>query len=60
MPTEAQKRANAKYQKSNVKTITLKFSPVEADLYGHARSHGNASGYVKGLIRADMERGRDK
>lgn len=58
MQTEAQKRANARYRKNNVRQIGLSFYPAEADLYEWAKSHDNVSGYLKALIRADMESAR--
>lgn len=56
--TNAQKRASAKYQKEKVKKMLLCFYPSEEDLHEWVRSQGNASGYIKRLIREDMERSR--
>jgi len=57
MSTEAQKRASAKYQRLHTKQVNLKFSPNEADLYEWILAQdGTASGYIKGLVRAAMER----
>lgn len=57
MSTEAQKRASAKYQRLNTKQVNLKFSPNEMALYEWIQAQGGtASGYLKGLVRADMER----
>lgn len=53
--SEAQKRANAKYRRK-MKQITIRFSPNELDVYEHAQGHDNVAGYIKQLIRADMER----
>ena len=55
MATEAQKRASAKYDKENMKRATVVFSPHELDAYEHAKSQESISGYIKALIRADME-----
>lgn len=55
MTTEAQKRANAKYAKKSVKQAIVKFYPTEADLWEHLQAQGNKMGYIKSLIRADME-----
>lgn len=57
MPSEAQKRANAKYQKEKVASRIIKFYPTEADILAHLDSQPNKAGYIKSLIRADMERG---
>ena len=56
MTTEAQKRATENYRKKNVKQISLRFFPAEHDLYEWARSQENTAGYLKQLIREDMER----
>lgn len=55
--TEAQKRARARYTSEKVKRVSVCFYPAETDLWAHLESVGNMSGYVKSLIRADMERG---
>ncbi len=56
MSTEAQKRAVAKYQREKMKQINIKFSPNEYDLHEWVkRQGGTASGYVKDLIRKDMQ-----
>ena len=53
--SDARKRANAKYAKSHVKQVGLKFYPAEEDVYAWLKSQENVQGYVKSLIRADME-----
>ncbi len=54
--SEAQKKAVKKY-KQKVKRITLDFSPTESELWEHIQKQPNKQGYIKGLIRADMEMG---
>ena len=54
MASEAQKNANKKYKK-NVKRLTVDFPPSEAELWEHVSQQPNKQGYIKGLIRADME-----
>lgn len=54
--SDAQKRANAKYRKNNVKQVITRFYPADADLYEFVKSKDDMSGYIKSLIRADMER----
>ena len=51
----AQLRAAQKYKREKVKRITVDFSPAEADLFEHISNQPNKQGYIKGLIRADME-----
>lgn len=56
--TDAQKRANAKYARDKVKQVGVKFYPADEELYEWVKSRGNVQGYIKDLIRADMERAR--
>lgn len=53
--SEAQKRASANYRKRHVKQMGLSFYPAEADLWEHLQAQENKSGYIKELIRRDME-----
>lgn len=53
--SEAQKRASAKYNKANIKQRVVNFSPHELDLLEHLDAQPNKSGYIKQLIKADME-----
>ena len=55
--SEAQKRASAKYRKANVKQAIARFYPSEADLWEFLQTKENKSGYIKDLIRRDMEVG---
>ena len=52
---DAQKEANERYSKANVTQKTIRFYPTEADILAWAMQQPNFAGYVKGLIRADME-----
>ena len=56
--TEAQRRAKARYEKK-VKSACLKLYPTESDLVEWLSGVGNVSGYIKSLIRTDMERACD-
>ena len=56
--SDARKRANAKYAKEKVRQVGLKFYPAESDIYEWLQTQPNKQGYVKALIRADMERAR--
>lgn len=53
--SEAQKKAKKKYRDKG-KRLTVDFYPSEADLIRHIDSQPNKQGYIKDLIRADMER----
>jgi len=56
MSTEAQRAASKRYAKANIKQIGLKFATPEHDLYDWVKSQENTAGYIKRLIREDMER----
>ncbi len=58
MQTEAQKRATAKYQKQSTKNVSIRFMPADAELLAWLDSQPNKAGYIKALIREDMERSR--
>lgn len=53
--SDAQKAANEKYRKANVTQKTIRFYPSEADILAWAMDQPNFAGYVKDLIRKDME-----
>ena len=53
--TEAQKEANERYRRANVTQKTIRFYPTESDILDWAGSQPNFAGYVKRLIREDME-----
>ena len=55
MASEAQKKAKKKY-KPNVKRLTVDFYPTESDLIAHLDSQENKQGYIKKLIREDMQK----
>lgn len=59
MPTsDAQRRATAKYLREKVKTLSVRFYPSEAEIAEWLDAQPNKQGYVKRLIREDMERTR--
>lgn len=60
MVTEAQKRASKKYHKEKLVQRVVRFSPREADLLAHLDAQPNKAGYIKALIRADMEKQNGK
>lgn len=56
MTTEAQKRANAKYDKANTKQIVLKLNiKTDADILARLEEVENKQGYIKQLIREDVK-----
>ena len=55
MATEAQLRAQAKYNRANTVQITLRLNKrTEADIISRLESMPNKQGYLKRLIRDDM------
>lgn len=52
--TDAQKNAKKKYRDKG-KRLTVDFYPSEADLIAHIEKQPNKQGYIKNLIRVDME-----
>lgn len=55
MASEAQKKALEKY-KAKVKRFTVDFPPSDAELWAQLNKQPNKQGYIKDLIRADMEK----
>ena len=54
--TDARYRASQKYKREKVKRITVDFSPVDYELWEHVQSQPNKQGYIKALIRADINK----
>ncbi len=55
MPSDAQKRAKARYDAANMVNRSVKFSPNERDLLAKLDAQPNKAKYIKDLIRADIE-----
>lgn len=53
--TETQKRAGSKYKRDKTKATLVRFYPSEAELYEWLSSQENKMGYIKQLIREDMQ-----
>ena len=53
MATDAQNRATANYRKQNVKQITVRLYPKEAELYAWIKEAGGST-YLKRLALIDM------
>lgn len=53
MPTEARKRARAKYNQKVTK-LTIEFYPQDAELLQKVNEQPNKQGYIKELIRKDI------
>lgn len=60
MQTDAQKRADVKYKKLNTTNVYIRFyNKKEQDLLDYLKSKPNKQGYLKQLIRDDMEKNKD-
>lgn len=57
MVTEAKRRANNRYNAKNMVQRVVKFSPLERDILDHLDAQENKAGFIKKLIREDMEKG---
>jgi len=56
MTSEAQKRANAKYDAANTIQVHMKLNKAtDADIIERLRTISNVQGYIKALIRKDLE-----
>jgi hypothetical protein len=53
--SDAHLRAVQKY-KQKVKRTSIEFHPTETEMWEHIQKQPNKQGYIKGLIRADMEK----
>ncbi len=57
MTSEAKKRANARYDETHTKQIKLKLNiKTDADILNKLDRIRNVQGYIKSLIRSDIER----
>ena len=57
MNTEARLRANAKYDAKATRQVMLKLNiKTDADILRKLDSVGNKQGYIKDLIRKDIEK----
>lgn len=54
--SEALKRAQAKYKKNKVRQVQVAFFPTEIEVWKHLNNQPNKAGYIKGLIRKDMQK----
>ena len=56
MTSDAQKRANAKYDKANTKGIYLKLNKTtDANIIEYLSNQDNIQGYIKSLIRSKIK-----
>ena len=53
-PSEAQKRATAKYVREKVRSLSIRFYPADYELLDWIKEQPNQQGYIRDLVRADM------
>lgn len=59
MVSEAQRRAVARYQQANTRQVTLRLNiRTDADVLARLREQPSMQGYLKRLVRDDIERER--
>lgn len=57
MSTEAQKKASAKYAAKNTRNVQFRFNiKTDADILEYLDSLSNKAGYIKKLIRDDIQK----
>lgn len=55
--SDARIRANAKYNKENIKMVTLHLNiTTDKDILDYLQKKDNKTGYIKDLIREDMKK----
>ena len=55
--TEAEKKAKARYDAANTVQLKMKLNKnTDADILSWLEQQGNKQGYIKALIRADMNK----
>lgn len=55
--TEAQKRAKKAY-KAKIKRLFIELYPTDADILEHLQKQESTAGYIKQLIREDIQKGQ--
>lgn len=54
MTSDAQKRADRKYKRDKTRQLCLRFYPTEAEVWAFLSEHENRQGFIKELIRREM------
>ncbi|WP_217951956.1 hypothetical protein [Adlercreutzia caecimuris] len=58
MVSKAKQEAIARYNKQNVRRVTVIFSPLDRDIQEYLETKDSMGGYLKKLLREDYERQR--
>ena len=56
MVSKAKQEAMARYNKANVRRVTVIFSPLDRDIQRYLESKESMGGYLKKLLRADYDK----
>ena len=56
MPSEAQKRATAKYQREKLRQYVIRFSRVDQDIIDKLEATENKTDYIRQLIKKDLKK----
>ncbi len=56
MVSKARQEAIARYNRQNVRRVTVIFSPVDRDIQEYLESKESMGGYLKKLLREDYEK----
>ncbi len=56
MVSKARQEAIARYNRKNVRRVTVIFSPVDRDIQEYLESKESMGGYLKKLLREDYEK----
>ena len=54
--SESAKKADAKYKAEKTRQLVIRFYPADADILEHLQQQDSKQGYIKQLIREDMQR----
>lgn len=60
MPSDAQKRADRKYKAEKTWQLGLRFYRTESDIWEFLTAQDNKQGFVKRLIRQEMDAPHDR
>lgn len=58
--SEAAKKADQKYKAEKTTQLVIRFYPKDADILEHLQAQDSKQGYIKRLIREDMDRGKEQ
>ena len=54
--SDAARKADQKYKAEKTRQLVIRFYPADADILEHLQGQDSKQGYIKRLIREDMQR----